>query len=473
MPNLRIVSDNALERAATFTASSRAGTLVEANMLNWKKSSFWRATSTNERITALFATPEPIQFVGAAFCNWSPTAQMRVRVSQEASATNLLRHSEAFDNAVWTKTNCTVSTTAAAAAGIVAPDGSSTVDKMLETATASVAHSWEETFTAVAGASYAASILVRSAERRRVRIEFLSPQFAANERAVFDATSGTIPSNTGGSPIIIDLTDVVPGMYRCAILGACTTAGTATVRFTIMPDSGTSTTYTGATTSGIYAWGAMVTKDGLSSYYPSGSTAGVRPAGYIDAWQSYDYDSGLVPACPWPAPKLRGFAPVQAASAYAYGGGTYARHWLPAEIQARGIAVDIADPDNVQGYLEVACLVAAPYWSPKYNASAAGLTPLDGTDFTVTGGGDTYGTPGFVSKELAVDLSYMEPEDGLTVMDMALNSAAYPLFLSLCPNDSNPARERKFMALAHRSKSSAISMKYAAGYTTSITFKEV
>ena len=91
MPNLRIVSDNALERASSFTASTRAGALVEANLLNWKKSSLWRATGTSARITALFATPEPIQFTGSAFCNWSPTALQRVRASEEGSGTNSTR----------------------------------------------------------------------------------------------------------------------------------------------------------------------------------------------------------------------------------------------------------------------------------------------------------------------------------------------------------------------------------------------
>jgi len=467
MPNLRIVSDNALERAATFTASTRAGALVEANMLNWKKSSFWRATGTSDRITALFATPEPIQFVGTAFCNWSPTAQMRVRVSKEAAATNLMRYSAAFENALWVNTGTTIGTNATAA-----PDGTLTAERLIETAT-TADHIMTSTAAVVAGQSYTFSLFVKPDTRKRLRVAFPAAQFSANERATFDVTLNTIPNSAGGAPTI-SAADT-SGWDRITLTGACTTSGTATMTIYMMPDTGTSTTsYAGAITNSIFVWGAQLEIGAAAtSYYPTTSAAATRPAGYIDAWQSYDYDSGLSPACPWPAPKLRGFTPAQAASAYAYGGGTYARHWLPAEIQARGIAVDIADPDNVQGYLEVACLVAAPYWSPKYNASAAGLTPLDSTDFTVTGGGDTYATPGFISKEIPVDLSYMEPEDGLAVMDMALNSAAYPLFVSLCPNDPNPARERKFMALAHRSKSSEISMKYAARYTTSITFKEV
>lgn len=467
MPNLRIVSDDALARAASLTASSRAGTLVEANMLNWKKSSFWRAASTTERVTALFATSEPIQFMGFPFCNWSPTAMARWRVSEEGAMTNLLRHTAAFDNALWVNTGTTVGANAT-----TAPDGTMTADRLIETAT-TADHMMTFTAAVTAGQPYTWSLFVKADTRRRLRLMFPAAQFSANERATFDVVSDSIPSSTGGGAPTI--TPVGNGWDRITLTGACTTSGSAVLTVYMMPDTGTtSTSYAGSTANDIFIWGAQLEVGArATSYYPSGSSAGVRPPGYIDAWQSYDYDSGLVPACPWPAAKLRGYTPVQAASAYAYGGGTYARHWLPAEVQARGLAVDIVDPDNVQGYLEATCMVAGPYWSPKYNAAAAAVTVLDGSENFQTGGGDTCGEVGFISDEVSIDLSYFEAGDRAALMSMARNSAVYPLLLSVFPNDPDPARERDYMVYATRSKSSAIAMKYAAGYTTSITFKEV
>jgi hypothetical protein len=273
MPNLRIVSDNALERAATLTASTTAGALAASNLVNWKKSSFHRATANSVTYTATWAAAETISCVALPFCNLSPTATIRVR--------------------------------------LYASDGTTLL-----------------------------------------------------------------------------------------------------------------------------------------------------------------YDSGTKLACPAPALRPRGFTAAQAASAYAYGGGAYARLWF-APVSAFKIVVDLVDTNNLQGYIEAACMVVGAYWSPVYNTGAAPVVPLDSSENIGTGGGDTCGEAGFISKEIPVDMSYFGAGDRATLMNMARNSSVYPVLVSVYPEDPDLARERDYMAYATRSKSSAIAMKYAAGYTTSITFKEV
>jgi len=79
MPNLRIVSDNAIARAASLVASSTAGGLVAANLASEKKSSVHRATGTSVTYTLTWAAAESIGCVALPFCNLSPTATMRVR----------------------------------------------------------------------------------------------------------------------------------------------------------------------------------------------------------------------------------------------------------------------------------------------------------------------------------------------------------------------------------------------------------
>lgn len=79
MPNLRIVSDNAIARAATLVASTTAGGLAAANLASDKKSSVHRATSTSVTYTVTWSAAEPISCVALPFCNLSPTATMRVR----------------------------------------------------------------------------------------------------------------------------------------------------------------------------------------------------------------------------------------------------------------------------------------------------------------------------------------------------------------------------------------------------------
>jgi len=79
MPNLRIVSDNAIARAASLVASSTAGGLVAANLASEKKSSVHRATGTSVTYTLTWAAAESFGCVALPFCNLSPTATLRVR----------------------------------------------------------------------------------------------------------------------------------------------------------------------------------------------------------------------------------------------------------------------------------------------------------------------------------------------------------------------------------------------------------
>ncbi|WP_338761979.1 hypothetical protein [Massilia sp. METH4] len=87
MSNLRIVYDNAAPRA-TLTASSTAGALVVGNLQDENKSTLWRATGTTARLTAKWATPEPVRCIALPVCNLSPTATMRVRLSTNPATTD-------------------------------------------------------------------------------------------------------------------------------------------------------------------------------------------------------------------------------------------------------------------------------------------------------------------------------------------------------------------------------------------------
>jgi hypothetical protein len=184
------------------------------------------------------------------------------------------------------------------------------------------------------------------------------------------------------------------------------------------------------------------------------------------------YDSGPVLACPAPALRPRGFTAAQAASAYAYGGGAYARHWF-AQVSAFKIVVDLVDANNLQGYIETACMVVGPYWSPKNDTAAAPLVPLDSSENVVTGGGDTSGEVGFISREIGIDLTHLDAADRSTMLSMARTSAVYPVLLSVFPENADPAKERDYMGLCVRSKSSEIGIRYGREYQTKVTFREV
>jgi hypothetical protein len=79
MANLRIVYDNAANRAATLVASTTAGTLAASNMLTDIKSEVWRSTSTSATITLTWNTAEVVSAVALPFCSLTSTATIRVR----------------------------------------------------------------------------------------------------------------------------------------------------------------------------------------------------------------------------------------------------------------------------------------------------------------------------------------------------------------------------------------------------------
>ncbi|NBV18721.1 hypothetical protein [Janthinobacterium sp.] len=78
MPNLRIIHDNAADRAV-LAASSQAGTLGPANLQRDSKTAVLRATGTVQTITATWPTQEAIACVALIFTNLTSSARMRVR----------------------------------------------------------------------------------------------------------------------------------------------------------------------------------------------------------------------------------------------------------------------------------------------------------------------------------------------------------------------------------------------------------
>jgi hypothetical protein len=87
MPNLRIIHDNAADRAM-LSASSQAGALGPVNLQRDSKSSVLRATGTAQTITATWPTQEAIACVALIFTNMTSSARMRVRGYAQPGDTN-------------------------------------------------------------------------------------------------------------------------------------------------------------------------------------------------------------------------------------------------------------------------------------------------------------------------------------------------------------------------------------------------
>jgi len=654
MPNLRIVTKNALRQAASFTASSTAGNLAVASLAAAVKSSLHRFTSTSGTYKAAWAAPARIGCVALPFCNWSPTAKMRVRVSTEQPVTNLVIRSEEMHISTGAWARAAVTTVNANVTA--APNGTNTADQVVPTTTAT-SHYLDYSITGLADdTTYSGAVFFKRDTLMRacfnltakdgsgstVEVNFEDgrmsrmsngtgqdckfkvtpagggwyrlfienwstktgatvPRFrlfasqhneisksgwvntgattdrvtdvvspypnwgvdklveltgnsghyttcpiscqtgrtvvleqtmkalgtgstrygvmlltansglAATRWAIINLATGVITSQSGGTECVFSTEDMGNGFWKlvCQFTPDRDGATSWQIRgtnvsnnaapnytgdgvsgiyvckpyaYTLIPVTNWAPLYGGSESStagdgvtGFYAWGAMLCSGPkMGSYYPSvGTVQGVRPAGYMDAWQSYDYDSGWVLACPAPAVELEGFTPAQAASAYAYGGGACARHWLPQQLDATALTLDIADPDNLQGYIEAACMVAGPVWSPQYNASGTSVSVIDRTEISRSAAGDQLADPGTISRKVPVDLRKMSPADRAKFLDLVRNSRAYPVLLSVFPDHADLALERDHMLYGRRTKDSDVAYQFSAVYSTTIDIEEI
>jgi len=260
---------------------------------------------------------------------------------------------------------------------------------------------------------------------------------------------------------------------RAASLVASTTAGglvaanlTRDVKSSVHRATGTSVTYT-------VTWTAAEPIGCVALPFCNLSpTATMRVRAYASNGTTVLYDSGAGLACPAPASRPLGFTAAQAASAYAYGGGACARRWFN-QVSAFKLVIDIVDTANLQGYIEAACLVAGPVWSPKYNASATSVSVIDRTEISRSAAGDQLVDPGTMSRKVPVDLSKMSPADRAKFLDLLRNSRAYPVLLSVFPEHADLELERDHMLYGRRTKDSDIAYQFSSVYSTTFEIEEI
>jgi hypothetical protein len=171
---------------------------------------------------------------------------------------NLVQYSETFNNAYWTKSNTTIS-----ADTTTAPNGTLTADTLIEDTSNSTHRIFNNTAVTVStsiASTY--SVYLKSAGRTRAWVR-------DNDivGALFNLSNGTVVSTEGTATATI--TNVGDGWYRCTITKINTTVSG---RIVIYLDNGTSETYTGNGTSGIYIWGAQVVEGTSAQSYLTTTT---------------------------------------------------------------------------------------------------------------------------------------------------------------------------------------------------------
>jgi hypothetical protein len=175
---------------------------------------------------------------------------------------NQVLYSEDFTNAEWIKTRSSISSNST-----IAPDGTLTADKLIED-TAAGSHFIQDSINYVAGQIYTLSIYAKADTRSSISIQMPGPAFTTIKSAFFNLSTGAVTNISTGATANIE--NVGNGWYRCSITSTATTTATASTAIGILA-IGTSISYTGDGTSGLFIWGAQ-SAIGSPAYLPTTTT---------------------------------------------------------------------------------------------------------------------------------------------------------------------------------------------------------
>jgi hypothetical protein len=213
---------------------------------------------------------------GARF-NYNPVTKVAEGLLIEEARTNLLTYSEQFDNAAWTKPRASISANTA-----VSPDGMLDADKLIEDTTASNTHLVRQVPTVSANTTYTYSVYLKAAERTTAFLQ--SSDNASDTNGFFvtvNLSNGTLSNGNKkgtGTYTGSTITPVGNGWYRVTLTGIVDASSTS-VRYEVFLSNGSSTTYTGDGTSGLFLWGAQVEAGAFAtSYIPTVASTVTRSA---------------------------------------------------------------------------------------------------------------------------------------------------------------------------------------------------
>jgi len=173
----------------------------------------------------------------------------------ETSPVNLVEQSETFDNAFWLKGAASITANAT-----VAPNGTTTADKFIESATLDT----HQIYTSFVGNTGVATLFIYAKKAERSAIQITIDQ-TTDPSAIFNLDTGVIYSSAGCTPFI---ESVGNGWYKCGITYIIDQTTSYPV-FRIV-DSSFSVVYTGNGTSGIFLWGAQINIGATAKpYFPT------------------------------------------------------------------------------------------------------------------------------------------------------------------------------------------------------------
>ena len=187
----------------------------------------------------------------------------------EPSMTNVALRSEEFDNASWTKSEVTVT-----ADNILAPDGTLTAERIVESNNTNNHHVRQYNSSLTNATEYTFSTFVKAGERHRLRLT------THDGYAEYNLRTKTITNEVAIDEATIE--EFANGWFRVSMTNISTNTFSNHYIY-ILDDSG-SLSYKGDTTKGLYLWGAQLEEsEYLSSYIgPVAGTSVSRSVGAAD-----------------------------------------------------------------------------------------------------------------------------------------------------------------------------------------------
>lgn len=128
---------------------------------------------------------------------------------------------------------------------------------------------------------------------------------------------------------------------------------------------------------------------------------------------------------------------------FSYAGGTYATVYFP-ETTAAKIKINILDTANTDGKLEAAYLVVGKYWSPSVNAEyGLKMSYVDSSKRSRNGAGDLMVDNGFINKELAFNLNWLNDVDRKKLVQMSYAQGMNNLiFIDVYPKSTDKNQQQ-------------------------------
>ena len=175
-----------------------------------------------------------------------------------------------------------------------------------------------------------------------------------------------------------------------------------------------------------------------------GPSSTIRVSAYLDAaGTTLLSDSGVKFAAPGTLLENWDFSQPLNVNAFSDGDIPITACYLPEQVAARRVVIDISNPDNT--FVDMSRLIVGGYHQPKYTASYGASLGL--TDLTVNAraaSGDIKSDWGPRAKTMQFDLGWIDNADRERVRQMLFRGVGKFVFISLLSENEDPVLERDY-----------------------------